>query len=1404
MKRAWIFGLAIALALVATQSARAADVCGNGVDDDADGETDEGCYPGLTTVCESPLSCEETGFVSPSTGSLRYSLPADIAPRVPWGPSIGLRRFYTSQSSPPATAQKKPMGDRWNHTYMTWVDTISSTVRVLHTSRGQDVLLTKTSSDATWDYYTPQAGHHYAQIRRRISAPNEFQVRMLTGERAVYDSSGLLTEIWDSAVLDPNPAPPKVLLTYAAGNVVSTVTDAAGKRRLKFNYTSNLLTSLEYQLLVSSVWTTQHTTTYAYTSGVLTSVTIGGQLAQSHVYSGGYLTQIQDGGGKQIVAFAYSSTVPGRVHRADSQRGMIGFDYSSSRTTCSGKTALYFNRGNTASCATDTDCGAGFLCGGTTGPGATGVCFRAARCLTIQNAAEDLVTTVTSFGPPSQSCDGACLDAAEYIWDTTGTKLDLVATKSPSDANVPVSYEARAFDANGLPTIISYGDPDTVPTTKGERLLYLFYRNPEFPGRVTELRRQSDLNTTSCGATGTVPVAGCAQTFFTYSSAALTGTGKLLQRDEHGTTLTSSLVNTNYTYSTTYSYDAQRRLTQIDHAKAGSNDLEVFEYWSTPADPLLDGHLRYYKRKLGTGWLPIEAKTYDFQGNATTLVDIDGTLSCQTFNAARGYLAEQREAMGGQTTCTANALDLVTTYVRDSRLRLTQVTRPDGLCVFYEYDTKGRLAVTKRRDDCNASSTGERQEFTYDPEGLLIKTELFDAAGTVTRRQEWTFADSRRLERIINPVNTTKWTGLTYDVRGLLTEVTSPDSLGQTKYGVSPDRRITSVDRNPTTAFDKWNLLYAWLGGPAVATEDPSGTPKVSATQRDDLGRVAKLVSPDINYAIARVHDAMGNLTSSSLQYFLPRTDSFTFDDTDRPLNDNFQGGCNTNPEIQRVYETPPVACPVAGICTRTQGRLAYVKVSLLCDGSADSSLDQETFYGYDDAGRLIREYICDDSGRVADHAYTYTKAGALSKVTLPSTSSIWFNFDSATSNSDKDRITSVARNTATNTLVKNATYYPFGPLRQYEHWNTIGGVGLRTKITRNLAYRVSDVRVENQTGATTYQSVTITEDSKGRVTVRDHDPAANTLGVQDSFITYDGLDRVLCEDTVAGGNCAGTTHKNRHSMSPPFTATGDWKRLMRRLPGGGSLVRTDFNPDAGGVPGAYGASHRIVKVRQPTYGDTNYAFDEYGRRATETNTANPGNGDRTFTYNSRGLLANVHGAFYSGGAWHGYDLASAYDARGRRVYKSYLDNTTGNLALWFFYYDAADRLTEIRHTPVDTNPSNYSVYQFVWLQDRVVGYYLTAYPGATLTRRYVGTDDTGRPIDLWSYPGSGDATRVWAINPNAFGGESPIVGATVFQPWTSRLQFADRETVVLAAGGAAIHRMRCVNPTLRVTAQLA
>ena len=70
MSKQFLLSLLALASLVS--SAAAAEICGNGIDDDSNGLVDEGCYPSLTTgQCESPLSCADTGDVSPRTGSLR-------------------------------------------------------------------------------------------------------------------------------------------------------------------------------------------------------------------------------------------------------------------------------------------------------------------------------------------------------------------------------------------------------------------------------------------------------------------------------------------------------------------------------------------------------------------------------------------------------------------------------------------------------------------------------------------------------------------------------------------------------------------------------------------------------------------------------------------------------------------------------------------------------------------------------------------------------------------------------------------------------------------------------------------------------------------------------------------------------------------------------------------------------------------------------------------------------------------------------------------------------------------------------------------------------------------------------------------------------------------------------------
>lgn len=1397
-------------ASVFSLEARAAEICGNGIDDDGDLLVDEQCYPGLTTgQCENPLSCGDTGDVSPSTGSLRYQLPPDVSPQVPYGPGIGFHRFYVSQYAPGGGAPnyRKPFGERWGHSYMSWLDkntTPAPDQVVIHLPRGQDAMFQFTSTVSGWDEYkTYQPGFHFQYLRQRVASPNEYELKTLTGEVLAYDVNGKLIEIRDSLA-----TPNKVLLAYSGGGDLLTVTDASGKRRLLFTTTSGKITAIDFQINFSGTWTTQHTTSYAYTSSNLTSVTIGGQLAQTNVYTSNYLTSIQDGGSKTLVNFAYDGATAGKIVRVDTPRGVVGYEYAPSRTECSGatKTALYFHKANATTCTTDSDCGTGNLCGGKTGAGATGQCFRGARCMTVSSPSEDLITTVSSFAGNSETCDGACLDAIDHVWNTTSGVLDLTAIKDPSS-----NYTTREFNPNGLPTRIVYGDANSTPGG-GTREVYLTYGNASFPGLVTEARRQSELDTDTCLPGNSTP---CARTLSTF-----TADGKLDTVQEIIRTTDVSGNTVSVTYTTDYTFDSKGRLAQIDGPLSSIVDLTVFEFFSS-ADPLKDGFVQNFKRKKdSTNYLVQSALTYDFWGNATSVSDVDGTISCQTFDAARGYVTQRREQMAGQTDCTANAADLVTSYARDSALRLTQLTRPDGSCLINEYDSRGRLSKVKRRDDCNPASAGDTEELTYSDDGLVTKTELKDSAGTVKKRQELTYFDSRRLEKMLNPINVANWTAMTWDSRGLIDSIAALESgsdMSKTQWTYNAEGRTASEKRLVGGGvFDTWTLAQDWTGNQENVTD---GTSKQTTSTRDDLGRVIKLSGNDFAYnagqsSILRVYDAASRLVKVKEAFGITGTvtHSFSFDNVNRPLNDDHNeqcfdygfGGYVNAPDIVRVYDAisgaPGVTCPFGtGNCDRS-GKLIYVRAKLMCQpdtpghvdpGNGDWMVTQETFYQYDAAGRVTREYVRDETGRIADHLYSWTKNGALEQVTLPSTVVLGAAFGSGTSNSDKDRVTALWRTTTGTPIIDNILYEPFGPVAQYNQQNSPGTGQLRTRITRNLAYRQTSNVVEKTDGTSTQSSVTLVEDNKGRTTQRDYYPSDPTLaGRYDSFYTYDRQDRLICEATTSGAcPSSGSTLKNKHDAIPAFTAAGDWKSLLRPIPGSTGIGHTlSLYTTTTSVP-----THWLYTVDQstgtPALGMTYHGRDSFNARSYDDNTSTQTHDTRYYTLDDRHNVINIHGQYYDSVAWSPYDVTSTFDSKNRRVSKTFMNSRIGKTASWFFYYDAVDRLAEVRYTPDTSAATTYSLFQLIWLDQKLIAYWQTDYPSVTTSKRYVATDEVNRPVDMMSWPASGPAARVWTINADAWGNDTVLVGGSVFQPILFAGQFKDEETTSWLNDGMTRHR---------------
>ena len=982
---------------------------------------------------------------------------------------------------------------------------------------------------------------------------------------------------------------------------------------------------------------------------------------------------------------------------------------------------------------------------------------------------ESVVTSITSTGYGG-TCTGACLDVSQYVW--ASSPAGLLNVEATQDGGG--KYTTALYNTNGLPIQVTYGDNDSNPSNtppSASRTVWMFY-DSTYPGRLAEVRRKSDLAVPATACDNGTNTGGCARSIYSYNADTTLHT--VVQT---GTTLSSAGGATAYTYTTTYAHDTNGRVTEVDGPVSGAKT--TYAYWSS-SDPFKDQFLQTTSVYTdATHHLDSSLNVYDFWGNATTEAAPDGTMTCRTFSSTRGYLTQLREAMAGQSDCSSsNGANLTTSWTRDSALRITQLTRPDGSCVFDSYDSSGRLYQVKRRDDCSPSSSGDTQQLVYTADGQISEVDTYNAAGTLTRKQPYTYYNSRKLQNVVNPVNTSVATTVFYTGSGFVNEVDGPSGLGKTTYAYNDDNRITSETRyNTTTATDTWTLLYDWLGDQSSVTD---GDSKTTQSVRDDLGRIVKLTSVDMSYPTVRVYDAAGRLTTlveaqgggSSQQ-----THTFTRDYTGRSLATDYQGYCYTwgtpHPEIQRTYDALPggVTCPMGGGCNHLQGRLAYVETTLLCSttyGATDGALDQFTFYSYDADGRLVEEYITDDSGRTADHQYEWTKDGALSKVTTPSGAVIGWTYGSGGSNSDTDQVATIWRTTTGTPIAESVNWFPFGPLMSYKHENTVSSVKLQTRITRNLAYRISDIRTETTTGVEKY-GVAITEDAKGRVTARDY--ADNGYGVQDSYFQYDGQDRVLCETTTYQTSCpsSGTTTKVSHYMTPPFTHAGDWTTVFR-----GSWDVFALNSGA----------HQIAQVHRAgsQMGRTNYTYNALGNRTSEYPAYAHWDThyiERDYTYDTRHNVTNIRGRYYASGPWHYYDVASAFDAKNRRVFKSFYDESTGQTSTWYFYYDPLDRLTEIRYTPNLASPSTYSLYQLFWLHGRMVLYWQTDYPSATTSKRYTGTDETGRILDMWSWPSSGDATRVWGQNPQAWGQDTNVI-SWIFQPLLFAGQYQDAETFTL------------------------
>ncbi len=1360
--------LALAVTAAIAQPLYAAETCGDGIDNDTDGFADEGCWPaGMHGLCESPISCKVTGDIAPKSGGLVYPLPPDFNPTVPYGPKLEFVRRYQSLYAPPATNYRTSMGPRWTHNFQSWLDK-SGTNAIVHLVTGQDVKFAFSNTSGGYDHYTPQAGYHFKDLRQATSSPNNWELITLTGEIYRYNWSspvGKLIEIQDTVGN-------KITIAYltSGGNSgqIDTVTDASGAKRFKFSYSSGRVSSVAYQTISGGTGTTRATLSLTYTSTNPTTAQIGGSTIQTMSYTSNYLTGINDGESNSIIGANYVSATPGMVANVTTGEGGIGFDYNSANAQCTGQTALFFNVANATSCSIDSDCGTGLRCGGKTGSGSTGKCYRAARCLTVTSPSEDLVTTVAPFTP----CTGACAPTAEYAWNTS--TLDLKGIKKADN-----NWTSFQRDANGMVVTMAEGDSDNDATNTGGIKTFLFY-DSNFPGKLSEIRHQSSIEDRFVCDAGT-GVAGCKRTRYNWNAT----TGLLDSKIDDGTTYNASGSRSSFSYTTGFSYDSVGRRTLISGPLVGVDDNTEFTFHSS-SDVFKNGYPNEVKRKKdASNYLTTVHDDYDYFGNAKSQKDPDLTFTCRTFDGNRNSVTEIREAMNGQSSCaTPHTSDLVTAFVRDSRLRLTKTTRPFGDCQHKEYDTSGRLSKVKLRDDCVAANAGENQELSYDSNGQVTKGEFKDSSGTVTFRLEGTYHDGLQLNARINPVSTSYSQSMSYAADGEFAALTFENGIGKTEWTFDAQNRETKRTRylNVAGSANDWDFGYP-TDSPvrrfSTVTDDLS---KTVNSYFDDLDRRTRVISPESGTTLFVYNEASQLTTLVEASGAGSYAHTFTYDYLGRKLTENYViESCGFSPttEVEYTWDASPGTCPVGATCANQTGRLAYVKTVLLCDTSqGDSTLDQMTYYGYDAAGRLLGEYMQDDTSRTANQSYTWDKNGNLLRVTAPSGVAMVSTFG-ASGNSDANRITTLSRDDGTTTnLATNISWSPFGPVAQYDQANTIGGGVIRAMLTWNLAYRASQIKYRFTTPGTDRTKIDYTEDEKGRYSSKVYSNV--TAGMQDDYLQYDWFDRVIC-DAAVSGTCPSASADLKTSVST-YNASND-RTVFRHRRGSSEFEYT--------ITQVSGTDKISSFAQTGVSGSTTFGWDARGNRTSEDESTSS-NDRRDYTWEGRRRLRTVSGKHLVGlSTWQNYTITNTYDHRDRRVTRLWYNTTTGLKSQWFYYYDPQDRIIEIKYVPDISATSTYSLYQFYWLDKRLVSYFGTDSPSGTTGRFFAHSDESNRPLEIMDWPSTGDASVVWAINPDVFGWDTLITGS-IFQPF--RLNGAYFETSTLARKDAfTIHRPELV-----------
>ncbi len=449
------------------------------------------------------------------------------------------------------------------------------------------------------------------------------------------------------------------------------------------------------------------------------------------------------------------------------------------------------------------------------------------------------------------------------------------------------------------------------------------------------------------------------------------------------------------TYTTTYQYNAQGQLTQINGPRTDVNDITTYAYYPNTSDQGNNrGQIYTITNALNQ---TTQLSNYDANGNVGTITDPNGVVTTLTYDARNRLVT----AMDQSTSA-------LTQYFYDSHGNLSYIIPPEGNRIDYTYNLADKLTQI-------TDTLGNKIVYGYDVEGNKTGEDILDPSNTLKKQLDYTYDEYNRLKRIINPDTT--YTEYTYDGKGNRTSVRDPKA-NVTNMVYDAFDRLQTMTQPLSTITD-----YGYNAQDNQTTvTDPNG----NTTQYvfDDFGRKNKTISPDTG-TTTYGYDEAGNViqqvdaNNTVINYY--------YDALNRLISIQFPLDSTQN--ITYTYDSTAVTYGIGRLTGRTDPSGTYT-------------------FRYDAQGNLTRE-VKIISGVSYTTQYGYNKNNILTSIAYPSGRIINYGMDTA------QRISGVSTTFSgnTRTLASSISYAPFGGIT-----GLIYGNGLSLTQDYDNQYRISSI----------------------------------------------------------------------------------------------------------------------------------------------------------------------------------------------------------------------------------------------------------------------------------------------------------------------------------------------------------